>query len=259
MLKSSIKSLGMLIVVISLATIELAFADIFMKQKQHTDSFQMMGQTQPAKDEIRSIWIAADRIRSDGQNESIIIRLDKNIMYMVNHGQKTYSEMPMNFGKIMEGMMDSEADKGEQEQMQKMMQQMMKMSITVTPTSESKKISSWSCKKYLQSLQTAMGQINSEVWASEDIHMDPELYAKFSSAMLSSQPGMQQNMAELVKEMKKIKGVAVLTTTTMNIMNNTVKSSTELLEYKNGTAPSGSFEVPAGYSKKDFGRGMNRR
>jgi hypothetical protein len=38
------------------ATVQ-ARADIYMKQKVHTDEFKMMGQTQPAKDAISVFWL----------------------------------------------------------------------------------------------------------------------------------------------------------------------------------------------------------
>ncbi|MEJ2537717.1 MAG: hypothetical protein P8048_11820, partial [Calditrichia bacterium] len=56
----------------------LTRADIFMKQKMHTEGFQMMGQSQPAKDEITTIWITSDKLRSDNPEQSIIMRLDQN-------------------------------------------------------------------------------------------------------------------------------------------------------------------------------------
>jgi len=51
--------------------------------------------------------------------------------------------------------------------------------------------------------------------------------------------------------MKKVRGVPVLTVTNMTMMKNvTIKSSRELLEIREGTAPAGTFEIPAGYTKR---------
>ena len=61
-------------------------------------------------------------------------------------------------------------------------------------------------------------------------------------------------MEEMAKEMKKIKGVPVLTITTSNMIGASVKSTQELLEFKEGTAPSGYFDIPTGYKKIE---GMN--
>lgn len=232
-------------------------ADIFMKQKSHTDGFQMMGQSQPAKDEIQNIWITSEKIRSDGENQSFIMRLDQKKMYMLNHKEKTYVEMPLNFGKMVDSKMQ-EAMEGEdmsteeKEKMMQMMQGMTQMKVTVTPTGETKKIGDWNCQKYIQSMQTMMGPATSEIWATEDLKMDYEVYSKFMAAMGGGPGGMFGDfMTDMIKEMEKIKGVPVLTIGTMNMMGASVKTTQELLEFKEDTAPSGIFNLPSGYKKTE--------
>jgi hypothetical protein len=218
-----------------------ASADIFMKQKVHTDAFQMMGQTKPASDEISSVWIAQDKIRIDNANQSTLVRLDRKVSYVIDHVKKTYFEMPMP-GAAASGDEQSET-------MQQAMAGMMgSVKVTVTPTNETKVINSWKCKKYIQEVQIMMGPMKAEVWATEDIKIDPAQYMKYTSAMLS-QMSMGQAGEDMINEVKKIKGVTVLTTSTTTVMGTSIKSSTELLEYKEGTAPAGHFELPAGYKK----------
>jgi len=242
---------GLLIITSSLQ------ADIFMKQKSHTDGFQMMGQSQPAKEEIQNIWITSEKIRSDGETQSFIMRLDQNKMYMLNHQEKTYVEMPLNFGKMMDSKMQ-EAMEGDdmsaqdKEKMMQMMQGMTQMKVTVTPAGETKKIGDWNCQKYIQSMQTMMGPATSEIWATEDLEMDYEVYSKFMAAMGGGPGGMFGDfMTDMAEEMKKIKGVPVLTISTMNVMGSSVKSTQELIEYKQGSAPAGIFDLPKGYKKTE--------
>jgi len=55
---------------------------------------------------------------------------------------------------------------------------------------------------------------------------------------------MKGSMQAMQEEMKKIRGVPVLTTTTTTMMKDvTMKSSRELLEIKEDTAPAGTFDV----------------
>ncbi len=234
-------------------------ADIFMKQKSHTDGFQMMGQSQPAKEEIQDIWIAQDKIRSDGGEQSVILRLDQNKMYMLNHEEKTYAELPLDFGEVLdsqmkEAMEGEDMDAEQKESMMKMMQGMSEMKVTINPTGETKKIGDWNCQKYIQTMETMMGPSTSEIWATEDLKMDYDLYSKFMAAM-SGQGGMFGNMmADMMKEMKKIKGIPVLTVSSVNMMGASIKSTQELIEFKEGTAPAGIFDLPKGYKKTE---GMN--
>lgn len=223
-------------------------SDIIMKEKIQRSGFQMMGQTQPGEEMIRTTWISKDKMRSDDKDQSVIMLLDKKVMYMVNHQQKTYMEMPMDMGKIMQQKMEEEGvDQDEMQKYMNMAKGMMKMKIMVTPTQEKKKIGEWNCSKYILNIESAMGPITNEIWATEDLIIDYDLYAKFSSAFLGQQPGAQQMMDDIVQEMKKIKGVHVLSNSTVNMMGTTVKTSQELIEFKEGSIPAGTFDLPKGY------------
>jgi hypothetical protein len=254
---NSLKSFKMIIMIL-IALIMLSstlLGDIFMKQKSHTDGFQMMGQSQPAQDEIQEIWVTQDKIRSDSEKQSVILRLDQNKLYMLNHEEKTYAELPLDFGNMMdskmkEAMEGEDMDPEQKEAMMQMMQGMGQIKVTITPTSETKKIGNWNCKKYTQTMETMMGPTTSEIWATEDLKMDQDLYSKFMAAM--SGQGMFGNMmADMAEEMKKIKGVPVLTVSTVNMMGASIKSTQELIEFKEGTAPAGIFELPKAYKKTD--------
>lgn len=218
-------------------------ADVYLKQRERSDAFEMMGQKQPEKDVITEVWIAQDRMRSDNEEQSFIIRADKGVSYMIDHKEKTYVEMSADM--IPEGV-----DQEDAAEFQKMMQGMMKMEISITPTAESKTIGRWKCKKYKQTIKTFMGPMESEIWASDDIKLDYTLYAKYASAMFSRMPGMQSLVESMMKEYEKIKGVPVLTTTTNTVMGKSVKSVTELIEAREGKAPPDFFELPKGYRKK---------
>jgi len=226
-----------------------AQADIFMKQKHHTDGMTIMGQTQPAKDTIQKIWITEDKISNESEEQTVLMFFDKKMMYIINHAQKTYMEMPLDFNAAMS---QSGKEDGEKKPNFMNMAQGMKFEVTVTPTNETKKINKWNCRKYNQKLSIGMGPVVSEIWASEELKMDYNVYAKFSSAMMTTMPGFSGSMEKAIDEFKKIKGVPVLTTTTMNMMGMEMKSSQELLEFKDETAPKSVFDIPKGYKKTEM-------
>lgn len=229
-----------------------AAADVFMKQRHHTDGFQIMGQSQPPRDVTQSIWMTEDKARSDGDRQSIIMRLDTGVAYFLDHSRKVYHEMPMDGSRVAEQMESSgRMNPDERAAMGKMAQGMMKMKVSVTETGEKKRIGEWSCRKYLQTVETFMGPSESEVWATEDIKVDQNLYARFSGALMGSNPAARDQMESIIREMKKIKGVPVLTVTTATMMGGTVKSRMELLEIKEEKAPAGVFDLPAGYARQD--------
>jgi len=228
----------------------MALADIFMKQKHHTGSFQIMGQTQPAKESIQNIWMTDTVIRNDSEQQSVIVRLDKQTVTMIDHAKKAYAEMPLNLDKAVGQMGGEKMTKEQKDAMSGMMQSMMKFSMKVTETGEKKKIGAWNCRKYIQKLDTAMGPTTTEVWATEDIKVKGDIFAKYSAIMMTMQPGLKESMAQVMQETKKIKGVTVLTSSTSSMMGATLKTTMQLLEFKEGKAPAAIGAVPAGYKKQ---------
>ena len=98
----------------------------------------------------------------------------------------------------------------------------------------------------------AFGTITSEIWATEDIEVDKDLYAEYAVGMLSKMPGMNQNMDAIKQEIKKIKGVQVYSEQNTMMMGQTMKSTIELIEFKKENAPDGLFDQPSGYVKKSM-------
>jgi len=247
-------------VVISFLTLFLAFiffvptiseADVYMKQKKYVGAMNFMGQNRPAEELIEEIWIADDGFRTDDSKNSVIMLFNEKKMIMLDHEKKSFMEMPMDFSKISKELMKDQ-DAEQQQALQGMMQNMQKIEATVEVTGEKQKINSWNCQKYIFSMKTFMGVITREVWATEDIKVDKSLYSKFSTSMLSAMPGMQNAIQDLMKEMEKIKGVHVKSSMDQEIMGQTVKSSTELTEFKDSKAPANLFNLPKDYKKQSM-------
>jgi len=230
-----------------------ARADVYMKQKTHTGSFTAMGKSQPEKDENVVYWLGENRVLVDHDGgRSTLFLADKGFLYMIDHNKKTYAEMPLDIGKAMD---ESPAAQGlEGKNVPGFMKGMMGgITVKVTETDETKKLGSWSCRKYLIDMKMPMGETTSEAWATEDLKIDTKLYLTAANAMMARQPGFK----DIIKEMQKIKGVVAYQTTTANVMGSSVVTTMELLECDNKTAPAGSYEVPAGYTKVKGMRGMN--
>lgn len=251
-IKKSLRSLAWLVVAVCIIVPLSMQADIFIKQKNHTDGYSMMGQTQPARDDIFSTWMGKDMARMDhGEDTSIIIRLDKNLMYMINHADMEYTEIPVDSkeGILTSALAGSDLSSEEQAEAKKMMAKfsgMMKPDVKVTETSESKKIKDWNCRKYDMKMSMMGMTTNSEVWATEEVKIDFELYRSLAFSLMGQTPGIE----DMMKEMSKIKGIVVWQEGTMSVMGSDVKSTTELLEMTEKSAPAGTYEVPEGYEKQ---------
>jgi len=243
--------LGVLFGVLALAV--PGQADTFMKQVNHTDAMEMMGQKQPAKSDTSTGWYTEDKAcMIDAQGNTTVFRADKGVMYMIDHNKKSYAEVPLTW--LSDAMAEAEAEDSEMAQAMKAMGGMMKFNVTVTPTEETKKIKDWDATKYDVVIDIGMGKIKSETWACPDLKIDLAAYMAMSNAMMA----MFDGFAEGMEEMKKVEGVPVLTTSEMMMMGTAVKSSNELLEFADKDAPEGIYEVPEGYEKTDMPNPMGR-
>lgn len=229
-----------------------AKADVYMKQKTHTDPFKMMGQTQPAKDEIKIYWFGDGVARTDANRTSTLFFADRKALIWIDHHAKTYSELSMDFDKMFEEGTEGQTpeEKAEAKKMAEMMKGMTQammgsMSVKVTETNETKKIGDWNCRKYL--IDTDMGMMNSKAvsWASQDLKVDFNAYFAMANAMMANMPGFDK----IIQEMKKVKGVIVYQKSASKVMGQEMTSTTEILEYMEKSAPTGTYDIPAGYQK----------
>lgn len=211
-------------------------ADVYVKQTTHTDEFSMMGQSQPAKDDINEMWIGKDKFAMVSSETTIIINLDDKKMYMINHSTKTYVPMdlpldisqyfPAQFSQMMQG-----------------------VTIKVNPTGETKTIDSWKCDGYDVNMNIMMMDMKQKVWASTDVPFD---WKAFNEKMLPQFTQAMMNIGgDAMDEFIKIKGFQIRTEMSMNMMGAEMKSWTEVSEIAEKSAPAGIYSVPEGYSKKD--------
>jgi hypothetical protein len=228
------------ILVLTLVLISFAFlsADVYVKTKTHTDAFEMMGQKQPAKDVTTEQWIAGNKFAQVSESQTMVIDLDKKVIYVIYHGDKTYVEaqLPLDIEKIMPDQL-------------KAMMAMMKMTATVKPNGESKKIGQWNCKGYDITMNMQMMNMKMKSWVTTDVPFDWKTFRDkmFPHVMkLSGSMGMDDKSLE---EFKKLEGFQVGGEVTVSVMGKDMKSTTEVMEINKKAAPAGIYSVPKGYKK----------
>jgi hypothetical protein len=229
------KKILAILAIIAVAAVAL-HADVYIKSKTRTDAMSVMGQTTPASDSISESWIGDGVFVTITPEQSIIIDLKKNMAYMVNPKSKSYVEtpLPLDFTKILPPQAAAMAG-------------MLKMTATVTPTTETKKIGSWNCTGYDVNLTIMTMAMKMRSWVSADVPFDyADFNAKFLANMLKGQMRLDDASA---KEFAKMKGYTIASETTGDIMGAKMHSTTETLEISKKSAPAGTYTVPAGFTK----------
>jgi len=230
-----------LILVLALA-LPAVLADVYIKQNTHTDAVTMMGQKQPAKDEIQELWVGDKRFAMHSSQMSMIVDANKKILNFIDHKQKYYIEMtlPLQLEAYMP------------EGMAKMMEAMMgKISIAVTPMNQKKKIENWPCTGYKVNLKMAMMDMEQTVWATTDVPFD---YKELNNMLLNNLYKFQLRVSDdIIKEMDKIKGYPVLseTVSTIQMVEKPMTMRTKVLEISKKAPAAKAYAIPQGYAKKD--------
>ncbi len=221
--------------------------DLMVSQSKHSDAIKISGrEVRPAKDTNETIWIGKDRMRVDDGDKVTIIRLDQKKMYLLDPAEKTVStlDLPVDMAKYLP------------EDQAPMYAAMMKdTKVSITPTTETKKIKDWNATKYTMTMSMPMpgpmgGEMSftSDIWASKDIAVDRAAMNDMYGAMMSMAPGG----SSLATEMKKVEGMPVLVERTQSMMGNDSKSTEEVTAVASKDAPEGSYDVPKDYTAKPF-------
>ncbi len=250
-------SIGTLVGLIALAMFILPSfvqADVVITQQTKMDAWEMMGQKSAAKTDTIVTMMGDGYARVDhGDTASVILNTKKGMIYTISHKNKSYAETSLatldNLASQVDKMAKEKAKEGDDESaaMADMMKSMMTVKATVTPTEETKKIKDWNCTKYNAVINMGMVSIAQEIWASEDIKVDPTLFLQASQAMMSQFDGYNDYM----KEMKKIKGVAVQTKMNINMMGSQMTGETNILSIDEKKAEKNAYTLPEGYEKME--------
>ncbi len=225
-------------------------AEDFLRNVTHMDAFEVMGQKQPARDDTTSFWIGTDRMAMmKGGKVASLLDAKGGLLYIFDNANNQYSVIKLS--DISAAIDSANAalnsnDTTEEGQQKKMLANMMASTkVTVTPTEETKKIREWNTKKYI--IDQTMPMINTKItaWTTKDIKIDYTQIQLLTNAFKASTPGF----GKVLEEFKKINGLPVSITSESAVMGQTVKTTTDLIEYAQKPAPKGVFEIPAGYKQ----------
>jgi hypothetical protein len=218
-----------------------AGADSFLVLKSHADAFALKEESQPARDTEVRIWVAGDKVRRDEGDSSMILRLDRNKLFLIHHPDKTYNELPLpaDFGRYM--------GKEKQDLAQTWIQKM-RLTVKVTPSEETKKINGWTARRAQMAISSAMGmKIATTLWLSKDVAAYPVLN-KLTAALAALQPGA----SDWSQKLEQLDGFPVLKEDDVDALGAHFKTREELVSVTAKDAPAGSYDPPAGYQAEPF-------
>jgi len=228
-----------LVAVLTLLAAAPLAADTVVTVKAHTDA---AGKRQPAKDEIQTYWFGDQAMRYDLGETSMILRIDRSKMYMVNHADRSFAEVDLPF--------DYKAALGAAGPMMERMFEMMKPTVKVAKSDKKGSFAGYDCTYVNVEITMGMGNMktSTDSCISDEVPVDYARYAKFAQAQAEMLPS-----SEWMKEMTEaIQGFPVRSDSTSTAMGKTFTSWTELQSVEEKAAPAGTYEAPEGYKKNEF-------
>lgn len=214
-----------------------AGADLLLSIHGHADSVKLGNRTQPPRDSNAKIWLASDKMRRDEGSLSVIVRLDRHMLYLVNHADRTYSqvEVPIDWKKMV--------PPGDQDSFTKFLGDN-EINATVTPAAETRKIGAWNTHRVDVVLTNKHGlRMANRMWVTQDLPLFAA-YNKMSGVLASLQP----NAAAWSQKVSQLDGLPVYQETTITIGQSVSQTHEDVVSATIQDSPPGTFDVPAGFT-----------
>jgi len=215
-----------------------AHADHIVKKTKQTTKTVINGQSQNSNETSGTTWLSKNKMRQDEGDSTVIIRLDKKKLYIIDHADKTYSEMDLPV-KLEENL-SSEA---------RQIIQVMNISSSVTETREIREIKAWKSQRFLADISISMMGMDMpmtmEIWASKETGIDLRTFHKFYAVLLSMNPFTK----DLVEEIQKIAGYPVITKISMRVKGVETISQEEVISIEETKTSKGIYDLPSGYTQ----------
>lgn len=226
---------------ITITTASFIHADVYIKQKSHTDGYYYGGVNRPAVDFTNELWLGKGKIAFVTENSITIIDKEKNLASIIDKTTKTYVETPLPIDLSKLGPEPVAAVIKE-----------IRFKGTVKETAKTRTIGKRICKEYaMNTYRVYQGnrsnELDTTVWASKDLPFDMNKYRDLVFNIYR----LRNYSDELLEEMKKIDGFRIAAESLFYPKGFSVKSTTEVLEISKKEPPPGIYSVPEGFTKKE--------
>ena len=234
-----------------------SWADVHLKRDCRMDAERVPAKDKTAEKTVEELWITREGIRIDAPGKSMIIFSFPRELVLLDHGKKILirkdlKENPARF-QVMAG-----KDAKKNELMEEIRNSMLNIETVVRDTEEMKNIRGWNCRKYIMTFKTFMGEMEQEVWATQDLKISKKFSDLLMTSMIYDLPGMEYNLRETKSKMREIQGVPVNIISTRKMMRQSHRRICELTEFKEAAAPADLLKIPADYQENQAPDGVTQ-
>ena len=246
------------LIVICILSVSLFInADIYTKSVERVKAFELMGKKQQEELQMKDRWYGKNKYAEIGKEFSMIIDLDKEIMYFVLHVPKVYFEIPTNLeGGKMLAFIASVSPKAAE-----VIKSIRITDAKVDLNTERKKIANWDCTAsefemtIIIPAMNMMPKFKMKMWMTDAFSEDYQKLTEAGQMFMKTFLGMLNIDEESQKEMAKMEtvdGFQIAAEVTMEIFGSRIEVESQSLEVVEKPAPPGTYSVPKDYTRRDI-------
>jgi hypothetical protein len=241
-MKKLFVSLSFLTLLLTLSvSVSCLYADVYIKEKLHTDSYYYGGVTTPAENNYNETWISARKMAYITENRITIIDTEKKRGCIVFRKDRTYTEttLPMDLTNLVPENLAAYL-------------KTIQYQGAVRETGNTKTIGKFKCKSYEVNAfvyyeGSKANETDTTVWVSTTVPFDP---VKFKD-MADNLYRLRNYSDPMIAQLRKIKGYPIFSTTLFYPKGFSVKSTAEIVEISSKDPPPHIYSVPEGFKKKE--------
>ncbi len=210
-----------------------------------TDEAKLPGQTQPARADTVTLWLADGLARRDNHAGSLLVDTRQRLLTMVDPHDRTYVRGTT--AEVFQQLAALAADTlRSPDRKTRLLQSMLDVDARVTDTGEVEVIGGYRCRRWVVEQRFGTQQTTSEVWLTTDLDVDVTLLQQATQPALAALPGGEDALAEL----SRLEGMPVWTTSLMQVLGQTTRSETRLVAADLDTVPVSFFLPPEGFEDR---------
>jgi flagellar biosynthesis GTPase FlhF len=248
-------------IIILFLLVTAVWADIYYEMTSTDYSSTPGGETTEV--DHQEAYVKSDRMKSEDltDKQATIIRLDKELIWEIDHSKKTYSQVT--FAELEELYRQQEAAmKQSQQQMTKMMESLppeqramaekqmqqameaqaaMAKPAKVTKTGKKDKILGYTCQQY----KVSWANMTWDMWVSEEVAPEIDV-SKFYKGLIMAGP--------LGEGLSEVKGAPLKTVLETEMAGTHSRYISEVTKVKTKKISDDEFELPKGYREVPYGQ-----
>ncbi len=219
-------------------------------QVTRTEAAQLPGQNVPAHADTTETWLAADRVRREGPQQTFVLRADTGTVLLLDRKNRTYLNLTFDEASHLLSQLAAVADTTDSRTPRtRQLTEMVRVSARVVDTGDDETINGYHCHRYIVEIRMGDATTTTEQWVTRDLKVDLGLLRRASFATLVGLPGGAAAMAELAK----VQGLPVRATTIIDVFHRQVRSTTDLVAAQERRVSPKLFEPPPGYIANEAG------